>query len=106
MNKFISTIALVALTTVAFATAASAGPGNGNNNQQMGGSQSPQINLNLGGGIKKTGGGYVGGDSTSPGDAFYPDTGAVGDPKADCLNQGGRPVRIAGEYDFYWSCKF
>lgn len=44
-------------------------------------------------------------DTTSPGDAFSPDTAAVGDPKAECLEQGGRPVRIAGEYDFTWSCK-
>ena len=45
-------------------------------------------------------------DAAGPGDAFLPDTAAVGDPKAECIDQGGRPVRIAAEYDFEWSCKF
>src|SRR5687767_1847701 len=95
MNKFITTIALAALTTVVFASAASAGPGNGNNNQQMGGQPSPQINLNIGGGIKKTGGGYVGGDSTSPGDAFQPD--GTGNAKRDCLFAGGTPKSVVAD---------
>jgi hypothetical protein len=107
MNKFITTIALVALATVTFATAASAGPGNGNGNQQMGGQQGPQININLGGGIKGNGGGgggYASGDSTSPGDAFYPDRGSVGDPTVACLADGGTPVRRLIDADFYWVC--
>jgi hypothetical protein len=103
MNKFI--IALVALATAALSTAASAGPGNGNQNQQIGqqgGGFQPQINL---GGFKlKTGGGYVGGDSTSPGDAFYPDRGSVGDPKLACIADGGTPVRRLIDADFYWVC--
>ena len=106
MNKFITTIALVAVATVSFATAASAGPGNGNGNQQMGGQQGPQININLGGGLKPKPGsaGYVAGDSTSPGDAFYPDQGSVGDPKLACLADGGTPVRRLIDADFYWVC--
>lgn len=44
-------------------------------------------------------------ETTSPGDAFSPDNATVGDPKAECLAKGGRPVRVAAEYDFTWSCK-
>jgi hypothetical protein len=107
MNKLITTITIVALTSVALAGGASAGPGNPGGNVQIGnqsgggGFQSPQLG-GLGGFKLKTGGG---GDTTSPGDAFYPDI-AVGDPKAFCIEQGGTPVRRFAEGDFYWFCNF
>jgi hypothetical protein len=95
MNKLISTLMIVVLSTAAFAGTASAGPGNGNQNPQMGGQQGPQINFNLGGKIPAMGNGqsYGGGETTSPGDAFYPDTSRVGAPRSKCDRAGGRTVR-------------
>lgn len=107
MNKLISTLAIVAFTTVAFAGAASAGPGNGNQNQPMGGGGGPQINLNLGGKIPGMGNGgqsYGGGETTSPGDAFYPDTSSVGAPRSKCERAGGRVVRQVIDGDLVKLC--
>lgn len=95
MNKFITTITLIALTTTAFVGSAFAGPGNGNNNQQAGGGSGPQINISYGsiGGGKGGSSGGGGGEIASPGDAFYPDTSSVGDPRSQCDRAGGRTVR-------------
>lgn len=99
MNKLVTTITIAAFATVACIGGASAMPGGSGNNKPAPQQPGIYINLNAYQGAKGSG------PTTSPGDAFYPDVAAVGDPKAECLELGGTPVRISGEYDFYWSCK-
>jgi hypothetical protein len=106
MNKLLTTIALVAVTSVALIGGASAMPGKGNGNQTIaqqfgGGFQSPQYNGGAGG--FNVGGGHAGGEIDSPGDAFYPDRSFVGDPRQDCLDAGGKPVRQHGAA-VEWAC--
>lgn len=106
MHKFITTITLIALTTTAFVGSASAGPGNGNGNEQMGGGSGPQININwgIGGGKGGASGGGGGGEIASPGDAFYPDTSSVGDPRSKCDRAGGKTVRQVIDGDLVVLC--
>lgn len=85
MLRMITAVGIVALTSMAMSGPAAA------------------LKFDLGGKIPAFN--QKGAQSTSPGDAFHPDTAAVGDPKAECLEKGGKPVRISGEYDFYWSCE-
>jgi len=42
-------------------------------------------------------------ESTSPGDAFIPQTAAV-DPRRECLADGGSPERRFDGSDFVWVC--
>lgn len=80
MHKLIISIALVALASTAMVGSASAKPGNGGNKLPMP-CNGPIIQQQQPGmpgmpGKPGKGGQSYGGDATSPGDAFYPDTGA------------------------------
>lgn len=100
MNKLIVSIAVAVLATAALAGGAYAKPGKPGINQmpQQQSPYTPQIKL----GVFKL---KTGGEPVSPGDAFYPDTAAVGDPKLECLEQGGTPIRAFQDDGFVWLCR-
>lgn len=76
MNKLIAAVALIALASTAMVGAVSAGPGKPGQGSMIG-NQFPGNTIQFQPGAKPgKGGTSYGGDATSPGDAFYPDTGA------------------------------
>jgi hypothetical protein len=78
MNKLIISVALIALASTAMVGSAAAKPGKPGGGAMIG-NQSPGININIQnpGSQPGKGGKSYGGDATSPGDAFYPDTAEV-----------------------------
>jgi len=86
MSRLTLAAALVAVATLASAGAASAGP--------------IKINPNF----LKYYGKSVPTETTSPGDAFYPQTATV-DVRAECLAAGGTPKRQFDGTDFVWTCR-
>ena len=81
--------ALVAVATLGSVGAASAFP-------QINPVYAPKLNP-LGGKIVQT-------ETTSPGDAFYPQTATV-EVRTECLAAGGTPKRTFDGTDFVWTCR-
>lgn len=110
MHKFISTIAIVAFTSIALVGAASAMSGGGVDSKMA--TPTAKIEASPGsgpqwkpvGGGLKAGGGFAGGQGTEPGETFYPN-GTSGRPRSDCLFAGGTPKSGAGaDGAVIWLC--